>query len=566
MLSDEKASISPVSYAAQRKQRKHRAIYGSAATVPAFQSVKKNKDEAWSVLSYLPLFVRSHWRFLGSLVLFAVACALILYAEIVRGWNEALFLKVRQKTIQTTCEPQEKYDTELVYVSCPVVYMHDFRNQLAATFLRNMAADIDLSGLSFELQTEIYQWREIAHCDGCEPQYKDADGNCMNGHSFPSCRYTFEKAWLTKPLSSSGFACAVESQRCEFPAGGFAAVRNEGSIPPELKSFKKFAESVSIGTNPGRYYLSPELVAQFPARTIPLLFPKDDLPIVSGKTTSLVGTRNQELRVEKDPASSEPSIGDVRSKVSLIDFYNQTSERTVSVVAKQGSYIYGSRHRTLVPWDSGIDSWENGSEIRVSWLHEGASSFHTMISNERTAALKGVSATITHLRLWGFVCVFLGLFLLFGPLAKVWANKRIQIGRCSSFRDIVLVFSILTALALVIACVLAALPWLHYWPLCGGILLGVSFFLFVLAGVLLRFLDSWANLQVALLEWKGVSSNAPGVDTSLQISSPREDNSMEDYERGVLDEDVVPSHSRPLVERYSAVNYGAAEETSGYAP
>jgi len=122
------------------------------------------------------------------------------------------------------------------------------------------------------------------------------------------------------------------------------------------------------------------------------------------------------------------------------------------------------------------------------------------------------------------------------------------------------------ALALVIACVLAALPWLHYWPLCGGILLGVSFFLFVLAGVLLRFLDSWANLQVALLEWKGVSSNAPGVDTSLQNSSPREDNSMDDYERGVLDEDVVSSNSRPLVERYSAVNYGAAEETSGYVP
>lgn len=490
-------------------------------------------------------------RYFLSTVLFAFACASLLYAEIARGWTEALFLKVKKTAIEATCNPLARNDRKLIYVSCPVVYMHDFRNQLAGTFVQHIAPGTDLTGLSIELRTEIYQWREMANCDDCQGRPTDENGRCGELAS-TTCRYSFEKVWVSQPLPSGEFNCKIDGQEgCGYPPGGAAAVQNKGTIPPSMESFKKTADgnSISIGEDPGRYYLSEELIAQIPAEKTPLFFTKEGLPTLPGKKTTLASNGNRhQLMLQTAPESAEPDIGDVRAEVSKTDFYNGDRNRMVSIVAEQGPYIHGERHRTLSVWDSELPSWKTGSRLKVDWLEEGSATFDEMIADQRQEALEGIITSIAPCRIFGFACIGAMVLLLCQPGARTWFSTRDWLHWSQATRDMLLLTSIVFNLSLALALSIAALPWLHYWPLCGGLVLVGGIATFGLAVLLLWTLDSWTNFQHAFL----------GRHRDLAIPSCQDESADIKYEpsRGLGDNDEECSSlgSRASVDQYGAVS------------
>jgi len=434
---------------------------------------------------------------LGAVLLVA-AIPMLLYAAIAHGWTDALFLKVQQDTHLSSCMPDADHDRQLVYVSCPILYMHDFRGQVAGTFVENVAPSVDLTGLSMELRTEIYQWKEVE--------------DCSNFGNAGFCRYTFEKAWVPEPISSGSFKCMQGNPHCNFPQGGIASVRNNGTIPDSLRSFKKTADtaSISIGDNPGRYYLSEDLIAQLPATNKPLFFPKDGLPTVQGKSTTALGHDDSvhELRLETKPGNSEPDIGDVRAHLSMTDFYTpgtRDAERQISIVAKQAPYVYGEAHRTLVPWDSNLTSWKNGSPLSVDWLDQGAASFDEMISQRRNKSLTGVLSTIVCLHICSVTCILLGVCLVCGPLAKSWLSTRESVTPSQGTRDVLLLMVIAVALSLSYALIIVSLPWFHYREFCGGLLLASGLMSFIIAICVFSLLDSRANLLGVLREHNIIS-------------------------------------------------------------
>jgi len=241
-----------------------------------------------------------------------------------------------------------------------------------------------------------------------------------------------------------------------------------------MRSFKKHADaqSVSIGTNPARFYLNEELIAQIPSETKPLLLAKEGLPTLPGKTTTLTGNRNNnEVRLQSDPLAFEPHVGDLRSRVMMTDFYNEDPQRVLSVVAKQAAYITGDAHRTLVPWDSKLTALEDDSRLTVNWLEEGPTSFNDMIAdNEQDSTVK-VRAIIVKFRIWSFVCITLGVSLLCLPTARTWLHARTWVHWLPGTRDICVLSAIVLALSSGLALTLAALPWFYFLPSCGWLLL-----------------------------------------------------------------------------------------------
>jgi len=288
-----------------------------------------------------------------------------------------------------------------------------------------------------------------------------------------------------------------------------------------MRSFKKTADSISIGTNPGRYYLSPELIAQLPGYNTPLFFPNDALPTLPGKTTAF-GRDNgvHTLRLETTPGSLEPDIGDVRAMLTLTDYLSRDSNRQISIVAKQAPYVHGQAHRTLAPWDSNLTSWKDGSRLIVDWLNLEPSTLDDMVSEHRTEALDGVWNTILHLRVWSVLCILIGMWLLCGPLVKTWLSRREWITDVHKYRDVMMLVVILLALSLSYALVIISLPWLHYWHLCGGLLLGGSFLSCIVAICTLSFLDTRANLVEVLVEHKIFKPSPVTVDTAKDSQLP----------------------------------------------
>jgi len=202
------------------------------------------------------------------------------------------------------------------------------------------------------------------------------------------------------------------------------------------------------------------------------LLAKEGLPTLPGKTTTLAGNRdNNEVRLQSDPLAFEPHIGDLRARVMMTDFYNEDPQRVLSVVAQQASYITGDTHRTLVPWDSSLPAWEDGSRLKVSWLEEGRTSFNDMIADNQQDSTARVRATIAHLRIWGFVCISLSVSLLCFPTARTWLHARTWVHWLPGTRDICVLGAIVLALSFGLALTLAALPWFYFLPFCGWLFL-----------------------------------------------------------------------------------------------
>lgn len=479
-------------------------------------------------------------RQLLALALLIVACPMLLYAERTRGWIESLFLEVKQEAHISGCTPNSDWDAQLVYVSCPIVYMHDFKSQVAGTFVENVQGG-DLTGLSMELRSEIYQWKEVEDCRGCEGHITDANGDCTDGGGEAGsgvCKYTFQKAWVPEAVSPGMFHCReVGQSQCSFPVGGLASIQNTGGIPDSMRSFKKSAEagSISIGTNPGRFYLGTDLIAQLEGQGTPMFFHDDALPKVEGKTTKFFRNGSvHELRLQTTPGSPEPDIGDIRASLTMTNFVSRDSNRQVSIVAKQAPYVYGQPHRTLVPWDANATSWKDSSPLIVDWLDGGISSFDEMVSDHRNEALQGVGTKIVQVRVFGVTCIIFGVCLLCGPLAKTWLSRQEWLTRGQAIRDIMKLIAIAVSLSFAYALIVASIPWFDYWELCAGLLLGAGLLSLIISMCVLKYLDTRANLVEVLREHKIMSQSLPPPVTShtsllTEDSLPRPEAVPEDY-------------------------------------
>jgi hypothetical protein len=421
------------------------------------------------------------FRYVLIVVLILASIGKLLYAEIAVGWTDALYVKVENDTVLASCSPLEANDRKPVYVTCPVIYTHNFKTALSGSFVENIKPGLELNGLSIELVTEIYQWKEIETCSN--------DG----AQESPVCGYTFQKEWVSEPNPHSRFTCQHDGQQgCGYPAGGVNAVRNEGLIPASMKSFRKVAdpETVSIGDNPSRFYLSEDLIQQLPAQTTPFLFTKDGLPSEEGYVTSISGdTSHPELRLQKNPNSAEPSIGDLRASLMMTDFVSRDENRFVSVVAEQYFHIHGERHRTLVPWNSNLKSFKYNSPLKVNWLDVGVTSFNDMVSEFQDDAWDGIKVVVIHLRVWGFVSMAFAVLLLSAPMARTWLTMRTweHTWHITGIRDISFLVLFMLTISSGFAAMIVALPWFHYMPLRGGaFLLGGFVLLLVVLPLMLR--------------------------------------------------------------------------------
>mmetsp|Transcript_76808 Transcript_76808/g.136126 ORF Transcript_76808/g.136126 Transcript_76808/m.136126 type:complete len:615 (+) Transcript_76808:81-1925(+) len=459
--------------------------------------------------------IRVLWENCGTISLLTIAAFFLIFAEVIVGLCEAVPTKVLDSVIPVGCSAKAVNDHHLVYMSCPVLYLPDFREVVRGSFVEDIVAGIDLRGLSIHLQTEIYQWVENAVCDDCMGEQTDDKGHCLEPSQFVSCKYTFSKTWVPKPVPSSTFHCQVVSgvntqKECEWPIEG--SPTNVGAIPEALASFRKKAEdgSVSIGDYPARFYLSSAFIEQLPAQSTPLFFKNESLPTVPGYVTTATGNASHEgLHLQRNPGSPQPSIGDLRTRLALEDFYSRDNDRFVTVVAKQVPWTTTAPHRELIPWNSHTRSWTNASDEEVGWLDVGPRSLSDMLAERRAEEYKDGKKLIVTFRVLGGCSLLFAMLLFGGPFAKIWLGMRHWDSWRSSAHDVGMLVALLVTWATAFALIVAAIPLLHFQRWSGfTFLLSALLTMGISAGLLLR-LDTTDNLRLVLRISRSHPEGAP---------------------------------------------------------
>lgn len=425
-------------------------------------------------------------RTFGALFLLKVAASCIIFAEAARATREAFFREIRSKARAAGCSAEPLNDLELVHLACPMVEVHDFSREVAGTFVQHVAAGIDLRGLSIELRSELYQWTEVVDCGRCRGQRTDKSGHCEVPSPTATCIYSFRKRWVSKPISPSTFHCKREGQAdCMYPPGGLAEVQNVGVIPDSLRSFKRVAPSgsITIGDFPARFHLDADLIAQIPSSLSPLFFKPEALPKLPGKVTTLMGTSlENELRLEANPGSPDPSIGDLRATIVKSGFYDRDVP-AVSVVAKQLPWIQGARHRLLGSWSptDDVPSWAS-PWVPVRWLNMGARSLDSMVQERKDEAANEILLRTMALRCFGFALATAALSLLAEPKLREVLSSREQ---GASLVDAGIAMLALGCAIVAYVLLFASLPWLHHLPGWGFLLLGCAISSLIIGLVLL---------------------------------------------------------------------------------
>lgn len=468
------------------------------------------------------------WDHCGAILLLVLATFFLMFAEVIIGLCEAVPMKVMDAVIPTDCAAKERNDHHLVQVTCPVLYLPDFRNVVRGTFVENVSAGIDLRGVSISLQTEIYQWVEYAVCDGCDGEEVDEKGHCLYPLQYHPCKYSFSKMWVPRPVSSNTFHCQEhagrhEQEECDFPVATQGRPKNVGTIPLELASFRRFAEdgSVSIGDYPARFYLSLSLIEQLPVQSTPLFFKSEALPTIQGYvTTASDNTLHKEIRLEQSPGSPEPTIGDLRTRLELQDFYNRDRDKFVSVVAKQVPWTTTENHRKLIPWKSRTRSWTNTSEVEVQWLDEGPHSLGDMVEKRRSAEYEDANKFIVSFRIIGILCMLFGFLLFEAPLAEIWLGMRHWISWRSGALDIGMLLCLFSTSTAAFVLFIVSFPWLHFEPLRALILMISALLSLGMFAGLLYMLDTKDNLRHVLDVSRSQDQHLATEDRSPEVSMP----------------------------------------------
>jgi len=362
------------------------------------------------------------------------------------GWNEfdfvrnhATILMVQQDVVEAKCAPDPSNNGKLVFVSCPVVQMHDFSRAYPAV---GKLVNDNMTAIWISANTQIFQY--------VEEKQSTTSKNSVGGGKTTKTKYKIGQKWVEKAVDESSFHCQSTTQmECQFPDGGLVMVKNSGRIPSGLDFGKSYApaDSVRIGENvPKSYSLNSELLHKV-TKSEPFRF-KDD-PVLDRRKGIKQGTTT--LAFPQNPGKT--TIGDLRVQLEKC-----ATSGSLSVVAKQGE------DGKLVPHV--LKKHQQGSMSKINWLLEGEVGKEEFFVEQ----MNNNSSNTWACRLLGFLLVWLSLYLITKPL-EVMPDLIPCIGPLIS--DIVgcmlccLNFFIAAALSLTAM----AVAWFMARPMYGAIIL-----------------------------------------------------------------------------------------------
>ncbi|MEO7794394.1 MAG: TMEM43 family protein [Thermoanaerobaculia bacterium] len=288
-------------------------------------------------------------------------------------------------------------------------------------------ADFGVEARAIKLvrEVEIYQWKEK---ESSETRKK------LGGGTETVTTYGYDRVWAPEPVDSSSF---------EQESGH----ENRGDLP--FLSTTIAADTVRLGA----FELADEQIAELDEEE-PLRIDASagDLPEGDARGSFTVADGGYYLGA--DPGS--PAVGDVRIRFAIVN------PATVSVVGVQTG--------------SSFVAYQASAGDSVLLVDEGN---HT--AAEMFQAAQGANTLLTWvLRVVGWLFMFLGLLMIFKPLA-VFSDVVPLLGSMLGAGLGIFAFLIASALSLLVV----AVAWLTYRPLLGLALLvlgGVALFLLIRRG------------------------------------------------------------------------------------
>lgn len=293
---------------------------------------------------------------------------------------------------------------------------------------------VSINGIRLERKVEIFQWVEHSNTRRIE----------KNGKKYDETTYTYSKKWTSAPVNSSSFKESGHENPpvYSYPDERFQAgnvTLGEFSLPK--KAIDRIGGSIKFRipqdftppSIPGVQVVGDEIyVAYSPASTVVQSDPA--LAAVSAVTSAVATTVRQ--------AAVNPALGDQRIT------FTQVLPHDISIAAKQMGDTFGdwvsSNKRTVYLQDDG-----NVSLDQLFVDAENANTIMTWI-----------------LRLVGFLAMYIGLKMLFGPLTTL-------VDKIPLVNWLVGSLASLTAFVIAAVCALVtiAIAWFVYRPVLGCILL-----------------------------------------------------------------------------------------------
>ncbi len=268
---------------------------------------------------------------------------------------------------------------------------------------------VSANALKLRRNVKMYQWIESSRSE---------TKNKVGGGTETTTTYSYAKGWSER---------LVDSARFQKQTGHI----NPSSMPYSSQEFQ--AERATLGA----FYVPSNIVAGLSYSD------RFRVPDNAKSNTHKSQVSNGALYIGYDPMN--PAIGDISIE------YDVVFPGTYSLVAKQTS-------NTFAPFMT-----KSGGEILLvkSGFHEADSMFKAAQSENRILTWI--------LRLAGFLLMFFGLKMIFGPLGVLadvlpflGSLMRVGTGLVSGI------------LAFVLSLITIAIAWLFYRPILGGILLVVA--------------------------------------------------------------------------------------------
>jgi Transmembrane protein 43 len=328
-------------------------------------------------------------------------------------WNEGRAIKMtralgeaRAGAIPITADAvAPANDGKLVYLTGPAETQET---------LSDPQFGISTSALELDRQAQIYQWQE--------KKESHTEKN-LGGSEDTKTTYTYTKIWSAEPINSSEFKDQAGHANPTAPATTKLAVP---------------AKEAHIGA----YHLPPELVSKLRADE-PLTPSGSDLAKIPDPMRSKAHLNGAEIYLGKDPAN--PDVGDERVSFKVL------RPTTVSLIAQQTG--------------ASFQPYATHSGVAVELIQVGTVSAEALV-NQAQSENKMLTWII---RAGGFILLFIGFAMLFGPLDALgdiipFVGSLLRIGT-----GILAFFG-----AICVGCVTIAVAWFAYRPLLSASLIAVA--------------------------------------------------------------------------------------------
>lgn len=400
-------------------------------------------------------------RMVGALAGMCIGIIMFLVSPAVLGWNEFDFVRnqaviwtVHEKAQKAGCEAGPGLAGQPIWLAgCKVSQLHNFADHLGADVKGLFRDEASLHGVKLIAESDIYQWQESKSCSETK--------NSLGGGTTKKCKWSYRKGWSSKPVTFEG----------PNPDGHHNVGEIRGLTALNIRAPEY---SARIGSKDKSYSLSQALTEAFGARTMALKPSLSKGTLVQGLrvgdvrsgswveggegTPRLVSTNETNEVLFGKGSFSSPEIGDVRTRFQLTG--GEVGKTTLSVVGRQEG----------APPDAKLGCWntgKGGSMAKVCWAFPGSYDLDEMELRKHDEA----GARCFWIRILGWLAMFIGLNLIFGPCALapdlvpcVGPMVGDVVG-CALCCVSLLVSSALSLLVIGIA-------WCMARPLIGGLMLG----------------------------------------------------------------------------------------------